>query len=95
MHWMFNCLFLLQEIAAHPDHITPLEQGVLGLAESLRSAREDSSYMYLRESQHRDLTEATYERLRYVAAMEAVALVVMSVVQIWYLRRFFERKRVV
>lgn len=68
---------------------------MLQLSEALRSAREDSSYMYFRESHHRDLTEATYERLRYVAALEAVALVLMSVAQIWYLRRFFERKRVV
>ncbi len=50
--------------------------------------------MYFRESQHRDLTESTYERLRYVAGVEAVVLVLMSVAQIIYLRRFFERTRV-
>lgn len=104
----------LKDIAAHPDHITPLEHGVYQLSEALRAAREDSTYMYRRESQvrffllcccflldralcvqHRDLTEATYERLRYAAVMEAVVLVGMSVAQILYLRRFFERKRVV
>ena len=85
----------IEDIAAHPDHITPLEHGVLQLKEALNGVREDSKYMFTREDNHRALTEATYERLRQLAILEAVVLVGMSVAQIYYLRRFFEVKRVV
>ncbi len=85
----------INDIAAHPDHITPLEHGVLQLSEAMAAVREDSKYMYHREEHHRALTESTYERLRHMAIVEAIVLVSMSVGQIYYLRRFFEVKRVV
>ena len=68
---------------------------MLQLSEALSAAREDSRYMMFREEHHRALTESTYERLRFLSILEAVALVAMSVGQIYYLRRFFEVKRVV
>jgi hypothetical protein len=85
----------IQDIAAHPDHITPLEHGVVQLSEALQGARDDSRYMYTREEHHRALTESTYDRLRQMAVVEAILLVAMSVGQILYLRRFFEVKRVI
>jgi hypothetical protein len=85
----------INDIAAHPDHITPLEQGVLQLSEAMAAVSEDSKYMYHREEHHRALTESTYERLRIMAVVEAIVLVAMSIGQIYYLRRFFEVKRVV
>ena len=85
----------MQDIAAHPDHITPLEHGVLQLSEAMAAVREDSRYMLYREDNHRAITESTYERLRTLSILEAIVLVAMSVGQIYYLRRFFEVKRVV
>jgi hypothetical protein len=72
-----------------------LEHGVIELSEALSSVREDSKYMFYREDHHRALTESTYERLRFMALIEAIVLVGMSVGQIYYLRRFFEVKRVI
>lgn len=85
----------MQDIAAHPDHITPLEHGVLQLSEAMSAVREDSRYMLYREENHRSITESTYERLRTLSILEAIVLIAMSIGQIYYLRRFFEVKRVV
>ena len=49
---------------------------MIELSEALSAVREDSKYMFYREDHHRALTEATYERLRYMAVLEAIVLVV-------------------
>ena len=83
------------DIAAHPDHIESLEAGVAELTEGMFTVVSEVKSMRTRGKTHRKISEATYERLRNLSLLEAFLLVAVSVGQIYYLRRFFEVKRIV
>eukprot|EP01111_Echinosteliopsis_oligospora_P012896 TRINITY_DN448_c0_g1_i1.p1 TRINITY_DN448_c0_g1~~TRINITY_DN448_c0_g1_i1.p1 ORF type:complete len:207 (-),score=56.28 TRINITY_DN448_c0_g1_i1:71-691(-) len=80
---------------AKRDDITPLENSITQLAEGLSAVQAEQDYMKIREQAHRNTNESTNGRVLWWSVFEAMVLVAMSVWQIYYLRRFFEVKRVV
>jgi len=81
-----------REQVAKSEHLTPLEKSVLALGEGLQHIQAEQEYMKMRERMHRNTSESTNSRVLWWSIMEAVALVAMSIVQIVYLRNFFEGK---
>lgn len=51
--------------------------------------------MNIRDSLHRDINESTNSRVVLWSTFEALVLVIMTVGQVYYLKRFFEVRRVV
>jgi len=80
---------------AKQEHITPLETAILQLSEGLNSVMNEQGYMRMRERAHRNTSESTNSRVVLWSLFEVVALLAMSLWQIYYLRRFFEVKRIV
>jgi hypothetical protein len=70
--------------------VTPLEKSVLALGEGLQQIQAEQEYMRMRERAHRNTMESTNARVIWWSFIEAGCLVLMSVGQIMYLRRFFE-----
>lgn len=77
---------------AKQEHISPLERSVMELSEGLQQIQAEQEYMRMRERAHRNTSESTNSRVLWWSIAEAVCLVLMSVSQIFYLRRFFETK---
>merc|ERR1719199_356214 len=77
---------------AKSEHLTPLEKSVLALGEGLAQIQAEQEYMKMRERVHRNTSESTNSRILWWSIIEAVALVGMSAVQVFYLRNFFEGK---
>eukprot|EP01098_Paradermamoeba_levis_P007916 TRINITY_DN3299_c0_g1_i1.p1 TRINITY_DN3299_c0_g1~~TRINITY_DN3299_c0_g1_i1.p1 ORF type:complete len:200 (-),score=74.46 TRINITY_DN3299_c0_g1_i1:300-899(-) len=80
---------------ATKDHLGPVENGILQLADGLRAVYADQEYLIMRERVHRDTTDSTHEKVVYWNLFESFVLIAMSIWQIIYIRRFFEVKRVV
>lgn len=72
-----------------------LEQQIGELTSSLTAVKHEQEYMAVRERVHRSINDSTNSRVVMWAAFEALMLTAMSLGQIFYLRRFFEVRRVV
>ncbi|VDO23043.1 unnamed protein product [Brugia timori] len=72
-----------------------LEEMVRELSSALTSVKHEQEYMEVRERVHRSINENTNSRVVLWAVFEAVVLASMTVGQIFYLKRFFEVRRVV
>lgn len=65
------------------------------LSEGLTAITNEQAYMRMRERVHRNTSESTNSRVVWWSAFEVIVLLAMSLWQIYYLRRFFEVKRIV
>ena len=72
-----------------------LEEQVAELTSSLTAVKHEQEYMAVRDRIHRQINDSTNSRVVLWAAFEALLLVAMTLGQIFYLRRFFEVRRVI
>ncbi|KAI6225336.1 GOLD domain-containing protein [Aphelenchoides fujianensis] len=81
--------------ATHDAESKKLEEMIKDLSASLTSVKHEQEYMEVRERVHRSINENTNSRVVMWACFEAFVLVSMTLGQIFYLKRFFEVRRVV
>lgn len=74
---------------------TKLDDMIRELSGSLVGIKHEQEYMHIRDRIHRDVNESTNSKVVWWSIFEAGILVLMTVGQIYYLKRFFEVKRVV
>ncbi|XP_055596540.1 transmembrane emp24 domain-containing protein 2 [Uranotaenia lowii] len=74
---------------------TKLEDMIKELSGTLTGIKHEQDYMHVRDRIHRQINESTNSRVVMWSVFEALVLVVMTVGQVYYLKRFFEVKRVV
>ncbi|KAL1502080.1 hypothetical protein ABEB36_007278 [Hypothenemus hampei] len=72
-----------------------LEEMIKELGGSLTAVKQEQEYMRIRDRIHRAINESTNSRVVAWSFFEAVILVSMTAAQIFYLKRFFEVRRVV
>ncbi|VDM32942.1 unnamed protein product [Hydatigera taeniaeformis] len=65
------------------------------LSNAVLNAKHEMEYLEVRENLHRAINENTNSRVVMWAAFEAVIIVGMSLGQVYYLKRFFEVRRMV
>ncbi|EFQ26480.1 emp24/gp25L/p24 family/GOLD [Colletotrichum graminicola] len=73
----------------------PLETEVRHLSELLAQVKDEQSYIVIRERTHRNTAESTNSRVKWWNLFVIGLVIGESVFQVWWLRRFFEVKRVV
>ncbi|OLL24044.1 Endosomal protein P24B [Neolecta irregularis DAH-3] len=78
-----------------PDHQDPMERQVRELSELLEAIRDEQEYIVARERMHRNTAESTNSRVKWWSLIQSGIIVAVSVFQIYWLKRFFEVKRVV
>ncbi|CAG9791430.1 unnamed protein product [Diatraea saccharalis] len=76
------------------DH-NKLEDMIKELATTLKTVKHEQEYMQVRDRIHRDINESTNSRVVMWSIFEASVLLVMTLGQVYYLKRFFEVQRVV
>uniref|UniRef100_A0A1B6CA03 GOLD domain-containing protein n=1 Tax=Clastoptera arizonana TaxID=38151 RepID=A0A1B6CA03_9HEMI len=72
-----------------------MEDMIRDLTVSLTGVKHEQEYMSVRDRIHRSINESTNSRVVLWSFFEAVVLVMMTVGQVFYLKRFFEVRRVV
>lgn len=65
------------------------------LSSALSGVKHEQDYMEVREKVHRAINENTNSRVVLWSFFEALVLVVMTGGQVYYLKQFFEVRRVV
>lgn len=80
---------------AKAEHLTPLENSISRLADSIRSIQEEQVYMRDREAAHRNIAEDINARVQWWSIAEAVVLLTASAWQIYYIRRIVDVRRTV
>jgi|GEM_PF-3860660 len=65
------------------------------LSTTLEGVKREQEYMQIRDRTHREINESTNSRVVMWSFFEAFVLVAISAGQVYYLRRFFEVRRVV
>nr|CAD7429505.1 unnamed protein product [Timema monikensis] len=76
------------------DH-NKLQDMIKELATSLTGVKHEQEYMSVRDRIHRNINESTNSRVVMWSFFEALVLVAMTMGQVYYLKRFFEVRRVV
>ncbi|XP_026474717.1 transmembrane emp24 domain-containing protein 2-like [Ctenocephalides felis] len=72
-----------------------LESMIKELSSTLSGVKHEQEYMQVRDRIHRAINESTNSRVVMWSTFEACVLVVMTIGQVYYLKRFFEVRRVV
>lgn len=72
-----------------------LEEMIAELSTSLTGVKHEQEYMEVRERIHRAINDNTNSHVVVWSIFEALVLVAMTLGQIYYLKRFFEVRRVV
>ncbi|KAL2843105.1 emp24/gp25L/p24 family/GOLD-domain-containing protein [Aspergillus pseudoustus] len=73
----------------------PLETEVRRLLEALAQVKDEQSYIVVRERVHRNTAESTNARVKWWSIFQLAVLIGEGIFQVWWLKRFFEVKRVV
>lgn len=76
-------------------HHSKLEDMINELSSALTGVKHEQEYMEVRERIHRAINDNTNSRVVLWSFFEALVLVAMTLGQIYYLKRFFEVRRVV
>ncbi|KAM3963787.1 transmembrane p24 trafficking protein CHOp24 [Aphomia sociella] len=72
-----------------------LEDMIKELATTLKTVKHEQEYMQVRDRIHRSINESTNSRVVLWSIFEASVLLLMTLGQVYYLKRFFEVQRVV
>jgi len=98
---MFNMEIDAPAKEEHKDDSKPqgeedkLEDMIKQLGSILKNVKLEQEYMGVRDRIHRSINEATNSRVMTWALSECFVLLAMVIGQIWYLKRFFEVRRIV
>jgi type VI protein secretion system component VasF len=73
----------------------PLENEIAQLIQNLRSIQNEQDYMMQREKMHARIAQRTNSRVRWWFLYQVALVAAAVVVEIFYLKSFFEKRRVV
>ncbi|KIM29619.1 hypothetical protein M408DRAFT_328836 [Serendipita vermifera MAFF 305830] len=77
------------------EHMAPVEREIRALAQGLQAVQDEQEYIVVREKVHRNTAESTNERIMWWSVFQTLLLIVVCAWQVYYLKSFFEVKRVI
>ncbi|KAL5530177.1 EMP24 [Sanghuangporus sanghuang] len=77
------------------ETIAPIEHEIRSLAIGLQSVKDEQEYIVVRERKHRDTAESTNSRVKWWSILQTVVLFSVVGWQVYYLKSFFEVKRII
>ena len=83
------------EISQCAPVASPLTALVRKLNEVLSQVKDEQAYIVVRERTHRNTAESTNARVKWWSIFQLGVLIGEGIFQVWWLKRFFEVKRVV
>ncbi|KAK5990832.1 Endosomal protein P24B [Cladobotryum mycophilum] len=82
-------------VSEHETQAEPLDSEVRRLSDLLAQVKDEQQYIVMRERTHRNTAESTNARVKWWNLFVIGIVIGESLFQVWWLRRFFEVKRVV
>jgi len=84
-----------EDKAENEKHKNKLEDMIQELSLAMTAVKHEQEYMEVRERIHRSINDSTNSRVVLWAVFESIVLFAMTFGQIYYLKRFFEVRRVI
>ncbi|PPQ99912.1 hypothetical protein CVT24_009593 [Panaeolus cyanescens] len=82
-------------VAGDADVVAPIEREIRKFASGLIAVKDEQEYIVVREKTHRNTAESTNSRVKWWSILQAIVLFSVVGWQIYYLKSFFEVKRVI
>ncbi|KAL0580934.1 p24 complex component [Marasmius crinis-equi] len=82
-------------IYVEDDIVAPIEREIRSLAHGLATVKDEQEYIVVRERTHRNTAESTNSRVKWWSVLQSVVLFAVVAWQVYYLKSFFEVKRVI
>ncbi|KAF8926917.1 endoplasmic reticulum vesicle protein 25 [Dissophora ornata] len=80
---------------AEQEKLKPMEVELRKLEDMVKDILENMEHLQAREERMRNTNESTNERVKYFSTLTMVVLVALGLWQIFYLKRFFRKKRLI
>ncbi|XP_058754232.1 transmembrane emp24 domain-containing protein p24delta3-like [Vicia villosa] len=80
---------------AKQEKIEGVELELSKLDGAVKAIHQNLIYLKNRESEMREVSEATNGRVAWLSIMSLGVCVSVSVLQLWYLRRYFQKKKII
>jgi hypothetical protein len=80
---------------AEAEKLKPMELELKKLEKVVEEIMAEIEYLKNREVKMRDTNESTNERVQWFSLLSMATLISLGAFQIWYLRKFFKRKRLI
>ncbi|KAF8665683.1 hypothetical protein AX16_000136 [Volvariella volvacea WC 439] len=77
------------------ETVAPIEREIRLLAAGLASVKDEQEYIVVRERTHRNTAESTNSRVKWWSIVQAIVLFAVVAWQVYYLKSFFEVKRII
>ncbi|EIM88478.1 supernatant protein factor C-terminal domain-containing protein [Stereum hirsutum FP-91666 SS1] len=77
------------------ETVAPIEREIRYLANHLTAVKDEQEYIVIRERTHRNTAESTNARVKWWSILQAFVLFAVCAWQVYYLKSFFEVKRVI
>jgi hypothetical protein len=74
-------------------HLTPLEQSLQSSITAANSVLKEMKYMEQREARMRETAESINTRVRWFSYLSVAVLLVVTYIQVTYLKRYFHKKK--
>jgi len=83
------------EALAKKENLKPLEIELMKLEDVVMQVEHEFRYMKEREARHRNTNESTNARVAYMSFASLIILVMLGLWQIFYLKRYFQKKKII
>ncbi|KAL8485586.1 hypothetical protein ACS0TY_027759 [Phlomoides rotata] len=80
---------------AKKEKIEGLELELKKLEESVESIHNNLQYLITREADMREVSEMTNARVAWYSSTSLGICIIVAVLQLWYLRRYFQKKKLI
>jgi len=80
---------------AKKDDLKPIELEMLKLEDLLEQINVDMKYLRTREDHHRSTNESTNDRVLWLSISSMIILLTLGIFQIFYLKRYFQQKKLI
>ena len=84
---------IAENALAKKDHLTTMETSCMEMAMEIMGFMDELSYYRERERLSRDTNESTNSRVQFFGIFKTFYLVLISIVQVLFVRKLFETKR--
>ncbi|TFK43215.1 emp24/gp25L/p24 family/GOLD-domain-containing protein [Crucibulum laeve] len=82
-------------VSGDADVVAPVEREIRNLANGLTAVKDEQEYIVVRERVHRNTAESTNSRVKWWSVLQTIVLFSVVGWQVYYLKSFFEVKRVI
>uniref|UniRef100_A0A1B6G435 GOLD domain-containing protein n=1 Tax=Cuerna arida TaxID=1464854 RepID=A0A1B6G435_9HEMI len=91
---MFNVMVRSPDDPAEVTKSNKLQGMIVALDDALRGVRNEQDYVLVRDNMHRNTNEHTNNVIVYWSTFEVFLIIAGTGYQVWYIKRFFEVRRI-